>query len=157
MAWLDHAKSTRGLKKIKDRMIVCDNVSRGLIRDYRGLKRVYIDTWLDYIEEKLRENMGKRDSLRRDDYDVIVRKYFDDMYKVIKNVYRATKTGGWIVLVVGDSLIVDVYVPTDLILVRIAEKVGFQLEKIQITRSRRSGIRRSFKLRETVSYLKKIK
>ncbi|MCL4480127.1 MAG: site-specific DNA-methyltransferase [Candidatus Thermoplasmatota archaeon] len=157
MAWLEHAKSTKGLKKIKDRMIVCDNVSKGLIKNYRDAKRVYRDIWLDHIEENLRKNMAERVSLRRDDYDIIVRKYFDDMYKVIKNIHRATKQSGRLVLVVGDSLIIDVYVPTDLILTRIAEKVGFQLEKIQITRSRRSGIRRSFRLRETVTYLKKVK
>ena len=41
--------------------------------------------------------------------------------------------------------------------VPLAEKLGFKLEKIQITRSRRSGIRRSFKLRETITYLRKVK
>jgi len=155
MCWLEHANSTKDLKKIKDEMIVCDNVSTGLIREYEKQPRVYFDPWLECIENMLTENIKTRESIRRRDYPVIVRKYFDEMYKVIANVSTATKKDGMLILVVGDSLVTDVYIPTDLILARIAEDLGFRIEKIQITRSRRSGIRRTFRLRETITYLRK--
>jgi len=157
MGWLEHVSSTKDLKRIKDEMVPCDNISRGLVKEYLGKDRIYADEWLEYIERTIQENTDVRPKIRRTDFPGIVKKYFDDMAMIIQHVAHATKPGGMLMLVVGDSLLTDVYVPTDLLLVRIAEQEGFELEKIKITRSRRSGIRRSFRLRETVAYLKKSK
>tara|TARA_B100000700_G_scaffold331704_1_gene467313 strand:+ start:570 stop:1949 length:1380 start_codon:yes stop_codon:yes gene_type:complete len=156
MGWLEHVSSTKDLKRIKDEMVPCDNISRGLVKDYLEKDRIYDDEWLEYIERTIQENTDVRPRIRRRDFPGIVKKYFDDMAMIIQHVAHATKPDGMLMLVVGDSLLTDVYVPTDLLLVRIAEQEGFELEKIKITRSRRSGIRRSFRLRETVAYLRKI-
>jgi len=73
----------------------------------------------------------------------------------MRNVSTSLNPGGRFVLVVGDSLIADVYVPTDLILARIGTELGLQIESIEKARSRRSGQVRSYRLRETVVTLKK--
>ena len=80
----------------------------------------------------------------------IVHKYFDDMYKVMKNVVSSLRSRGRFVLVVGDSLIADVYVPTDLLIARIGLDLGLKIEKIEKARERRSGQIRSYKLRESI-------
>ena len=80
----------------------------------------------------------------------IVHKYFDDLYKVMKNVVNSLKKNGRFILVIGDSLIVDVYVPTDLLIAKIGLDLGLNLEKIEKARNRRSGQIRSYKLRETI-------
>ena len=80
----------------------------------------------------------------------IVHKYFHDMYKTMKNIAPSLNTGGRFILVVGDSLIADVYVPTDLLIARIGKDLGLEIEKIVKARERRSGQIKSYKLRETI-------
>jgi len=155
MGWLEHVSSTKDLKRIKDEMVPCDNISRGLVREYMEKERIFSHEWLDYIETTVQVNTDVRPRIRRKDFPGIIKKYFDDMALIIDHVAHATKTGGMFLLVVGDSLLTDVYVPTDILLIKIAEEYGFELETLKITRSRRSGIRRSFRLRETVAYLRK--
>lgn len=155
ITWLDFAASTTDLRHLRDGLVVCDNVSRRFLKEYSRKPRFYSSDWLDYIEKKLAERMKQKPRPRRDDYQIVVRKYFEDLYQVIKNMYNCLVSRGQLVMVVGDSLICDVYVPTDLILINIARKTGFELNKLVVARHRRSGIRRSFKLRETIAYLKK--
>lgn len=155
IGWLHYASSTKDLRDLRDGLVVCDNVSRRFLKEYSKLRRVYSSDWLDHIEGKLSTRMRQLPNPRRDDYPIIVRKYFDDLYQVIDKVYSCLTNNGQLVMVVGDSLICDVYVPTDLILVEIGRQIGFSLDKLVVARRRRSGIRRSFKLRETVAYLKK--
>ena len=155
MGWLEHVSSTKDLKRIKDEMVPCDNISRGLVREYMEKERIFSHNWLDYIETTVQANTDVRPRIRRNDFPGIIKKYFDDMALIIDHVAHATKRGGMFLLVVGDSLLTDVYVPTDILLIKIAEEYGFELETLKITRSRRSGIRRSFRLRETVAYLRK--
>ena len=85
----------------------------------------------------------------------IVHKYFDDMYKVMSVVTKSLRTNGRFILVVGDSLIADVYVPTDLLLAKIGIELGLTIEKVEKARNRRSGQVRNYRLRETIITLKK--
>jgi hypothetical protein len=80
----------------------------------------------------------------------IVHKYFDDMYKVMKKAASSLTPGGRFILVVGDSLIADVYVPTDLLIAKIGQDLGLEIEKIEKARERRSGQIRSYRLRESI-------
>lgn len=152
MGWLGFVNTQKELKKIKDEMVVCDNVSKGLIREY---KTQYTNTWIEEIKYDIQKNINKRGSYRRLDMPNIVHKYFDDMYRVMKNVVQAMKQGARFIQVVGDSLIADVYIPTDLILAKIGEELGLTIEKIEKARDRRSGQVRSYKLRETIITLRK--
>jgi hypothetical protein len=73
----------------------------------------------------------------------------------MSKVYEAMNDGGRFILVVGDSLIADVYIPTDLLISRIGRDIGLHIEGIEKARERRSGQIRSYKLRETIITLKK--
>jgi DNA modification methylase len=154
MAWLDFITSHKEAKVIKDSMVVCDNVSKGLIKTFSQSK-YYTNRWLDEIIDRIACNIQARQTYRRVDMPFIVRKYFDDMNKVIQKVSQALNQGGRFILVVGDSLIADTYVPTDLILAKIGIEHGLDIESIELARNRHSGQVRDYKLRETVVTLRK--
>lgn len=153
LSWLDFVNNHKDLKRLKDSMVVCDNVSRGLMVNYRNKKNTIHDEWLDKIIEEISNNIILRGKYRRNDMPFIVSKYFDDLSYVMKNVYEGLKDGGKFILVIGDSLISDVYVPTDLIIARIGSSVGFTVKSVELARYRYSGQRRDFKLRETITTL----
>ncbi len=155
MGWLGFTSNHKEAKKIKDSMVVCDNVSKGLIRAFSENKNTYSNFWLEGIFEKIKANIARRGAYRRSDMPYIVHKYFDDMYRVMKNVVTAMNPKARFILVIGDSLIADVYVPTDLILARIGQELGLQIEKIEKARDRRSGQIRNYRLRETIVTLQK--
>ncbi len=152
MGWLNFAANQNALKKVKDEMIVCDNVSKGLIKNFTP---VYSNDWIEDIKRSIQKNILRRGKYRRLDMPFIVHKYFDDMYKVFKMIVPKIKNNGRFILVVGDSLIADVYVPTDLLIAQIGIDSGLSIEKIEKARNRRSGQIRSYKLRETIITLRK--
>jgi len=154
MGWLGFGETHKALKKIKDEMVVCDNVSKELIRRFSQKQR-YTNDWIEAIKKDIAINIQKRGAYRRQDMPEIVHKYFDDMHQIMKNVVGALQPGGRFVQVIGDSLIADVYVPTDLILARIGQEMGLKIESIEKARNRRSGQIRSYQLRETIVTLKK--
>jgi hypothetical protein len=155
MGWLGFTKETKDAKKVKDSLVVCDNVSKGLIKIFTESNSKYTNNWTEEIKISIAENIERRGNYRRNDMPHIVHKYFDDMYKVMKTVTKSLKQNGRFILVVGDSLIADVYVPTDLILARIGTELGLTVEKIERARNRHSGQVRNYRLRETIVTLKK--
>ncbi len=155
MGWLGFAVSHRQLKRVKDDMVVCDNVSKGLIRNFASAAGRYTNPWIEEIKEGIYANIQQRGSYRRKDMPEIVHKYFDDMYKVMQKVFVALKPRGRIILVIGDSLIADTYLPTDLIIARMGQEMGLSIERIEKARDRHSGQIRSYKLRETIVTLRK--
>jgi len=136
-------------------MVVCDNVSKGLIRNLASAAGRYTNPWIEEIKEGIYANIQQRGSYRRKDMPEIVHKYFDDMYKVMQKVVAALKNKGRFILVIGDSLIADTYLPTDLIIARMGQEMGLTIEKIEKARDRHSGQIRSYKLRETIVTLRK--
>lgn len=155
MAWLGFTKEAKDAKRIKDSLVVCDNVSKGLIRTFARSNNRYTNDWLEEIKSCIAKNIQRRGNYRRNDMPHIVHKYFDDMYKVMKRVIESLKSGGRFILVIGDSLIADVYIPTDLILAKTGQELGLHIEKIEKARNRRSGQVRNYRLRETIITLRK--
>lgn len=155
MGWLGFTNESKDAKKIKDSLVVCDNVSKGLIKTFTQTNSKYSNNWIEEIKTCIAENIKRRGAYRRSDMPYIVHKYFDDMYKVMKVVTKSLKKNGRFILVVGDSLIADVYVPTDLILAKIGEELGLSIEKIEKARNRHSGQVRNYRLRETIVTFKK--
>ena len=153
MSWLDFVESQKELKKIKDNMVACDNVSRSLARNYNGTSP---NEWVDDIRNRVADSIRNRGFYRRDDMPDIINKYFHDMKKALKHIADALLPGGKIIMVVGDSLIAGVHVPTDLILARICmDDSGLSVQRIEKARNRRSGQQRNYLLRETVLVIEK--
>lgn len=155
MGWLGFIKNHKESKKIKNEMIVCDNVSKGLIRDFTKSQSIYTNDWIEKIKRGIETNIVKRGRYRRNDMPNIVHKYFDDMYIVMSQIVPSINPGGRFILVIGDSLIADIYVPTDLLIAKIGLDLNLDIEKIEKARERRSGQIRSYRLRESIVTLRK--
>ncbi|MGQ3683406.1 MAG: hypothetical protein ACUBOA_00015 [Candidatus Loosdrechtia sp.] len=155
MAWLGFTKESKDAKKVKDSLVVCDNVSKGLIKTFAQSNSKYSNNWIEEIKTNIEKNIKRRGNYRRSDMPHIVHKYFDDMYKVMSIVTKSLKPNSRFILVVGDSLIADVYIPTDLLLAKIGTELGLTIEKIEKARNRRSGQVRNYRLRETIITLKR--
>jgi site-specific DNA-methyltransferase (adenine-specific) len=106
------------------RMVVRDSLQGGL---------PILDLLVEEIEAALPRKeaaTGKRDSRTRIMLDVI-KAYFLDMQKVIKEVYAVLCKSGRCYIVVDQSSYVGVVVPTDLLLARIGELEGFRVSGVQ--------------------------
>jgi SAM-dependent methyltransferase len=154
LAWLGYARSYADLRAFRAAEVACDNLPRSETAGFLALRDLP-DPWLAEILLRIRQNIARKGSYRRDDMHAVVHRYFADLARVLVRVRDALKPGGRFVLVVGDSLLAGVYVPGDLILARIGEKVGFAIDSIEVARSRRSGQRRSFALRESIVTLRR--
>lgn len=152
MGWLEFINSEEK-KQLRDNMIAYDKTRSFILRNFYSHGEYYIEDNLAKIISQLQ--LRSSDYWKKDIHLVLL-KYFDDMYKVFLNTYNILKKGSRFILVVGDSLFNGVYVPTDILLAIMGEKIGFNLESIELARSRRSGQNRSFKLRETIITLKKV-
>lgn len=60
--------------------------------------------------------------------------YYDDMFKVLSECYRALDDKGFCSIVVGNSAYGGVVFPADLILAEYAESIGFIVDKIEVDR-----------------------
>lgn len=69
---------------------------------------------------------------------LMVRSYFSDMEKVLRNVYSLLQPGGTFVLDIGDSRFSGVHVPTDKILKIVAENLGFKIVSEEVLARRHS-------------------
>ena len=64
----------------------------------------------------------------------VVRGYFEDMASSLRGVHKSLRKGGRAVVVVGNSALAGVLIPTDLLLARIAEGIGFEVSAISVAR-----------------------
>lgn len=154
LAWLGYAASYADLAALRSAEVACDNLPRSETLAYRSVTGS-LDPWLDEILPRIRDNVARKGSYRRDDVHAVVRRYFADLVPVLRNVREALVPGGRFVLVVGDSLLAGTYVPGDLLTARLGVSLGYRIVSVEAARSRRSGQRRSFVLRESVVTLER--
>lgn len=124
-------------------------VLTGLVKDEQELKKLRLETVCGGISDATKER--KEDLIIFDFVEEIacqldinakdlriplmVRGYFSDMYKVIRNIYKMMKVGAYFILDIGDSKFYDVYIPVEKILIKLANQVGFKLiEEEQIAK-----------------------
>lgn len=155
LAWMDFIRSYEELARLRASMVACDNIPRGTAAGHEPSAFIRSDRWVTVIAQTIARNIDTKGAYRRDDMGAIVTKYFDDLIPVIENVYRGLRPGARFVVVNGDSLIAGTYVPGDMIFARLAAQAGFIVEAFDVARTRRSGQRRGFLLRESVVTLRK--
>lgn len=80
---------------------------------------------------KLRLTKGGKKS-----YDHLVSGYFNDMFLVISDVFRVLKPGAKAVFVLGDSAPYGIHIPTDDLIGKIGQGIGFSQYKIDVLRAR---------------------
>lgn len=82
------------------------------------------------IYDKSKDRGGKKS------YNILMLLYFNDMYLVLKEIYRVLKLNKKAYLVLGDSAPYGVYIDTTTLLGEIAQSVGFSNFEIQKLRVR---------------------
>jgi len=156
LAWLGYARSYADLVALRRAQVACDNLPRREAAPYLDMSAV-TDAWLAEILPRIRENLARKGTYRRDDMHAVVHRYFADLRPVLAGVYHSLVPGGRFVVVVGDSLLAGAYVPGDLLLARLGASEGFRIVSVEVARRRRSGQRRSFELRESIVTLERPK
>jgi len=154
LAWLGYAGSYADLAAIRRAQVACDNLPRRETAPYLDTSAV-ADPWLSEILGRIRSNLARKETYRRNDVHAVVHRYFADLKPVLDGVFRALVPGGRFVVVVGDSLLAGAYVPGDLLLARLGASQGFRIISVEVARRRRSGQRRSFELRESIVTLER--
>ena len=154
LAWLGYARSYSDLAAVRSAEVACDNLPRSETSAF-GAVAGTPDPWLDEILPRIRDNVEHKGSYRRNDVHAVVHKYFADLQRVLATVRTALAPGGRFVLVVGDSLLAGTYVPGDLLTARLGASLGYRVASVEVARTRRSGQRRSFLLRESVVTLER--
>jgi DNA modification methylase len=155
MAWMDMVGSYQDLKHLRATMVACDNSPREAITGCKPRRTTSSDEWITSVQAGIETNIKAKAAYRRNDMGAIVTKYFDDLVPVIENAYCSLRPGGRFVVVNGDSLMAGTYVPGDMIFARLASRVGFNVNSFDIARVRRSGQRRGYLLRESITVLQK--
>jgi len=154
LAWLGYARSYADLRALRRAEVACDNLPRIETRAYLSTTDLP-DPWLSEILPRIRENVLRKGTYRRDDMHAVVHRYFADLVPVLSGVRRALRPGGRFVVVVGDSLLAGTYVPGDLLFARLGASLGLSIVSVEVARARRSGQRRSFELRESIVTLER--
>lgn len=93
-------------------------------------------------------------------YDLMVAGYFNDMYLIVKDVFRVLKPNTYALFVLGDSAPYGIHIPTDKFIGDIGLGVGFRSYEIEVLRTRgdkwkANPQRHTVPLREGVVILKK--
>ena len=89
---------------------------------------------LQLLFEQIKENAKTRKGKKS--FHILMMYYFEDMYKVLKEMRRVLSEGAEAYLILGDSAPYGVYIPTTQILGDISLSVGFSEYRIHKIRSR---------------------
>jgi hypothetical protein len=89
---------------------------------------------VDDLVEALKGQRTRRG--RGKEYDRVVPDYFEAISEVLENLATSMRSGSSVVWLVGDSAPYGVYIDTPAIIGRIAEQVGFTMERDEVLRRR---------------------
>lgn len=84
--------------------------------------------------------------------------YFDDMNMVLESLHRVCKPGANIAIVVGNGYLEGKIIESDVLITRLAENIGFGIEKIYVLNKRYALEKRTHKrgiLRESLLLMRK--
>ena len=113
--WMGIVKGTTEYANLSNSMIGNDHIKKENFKDKKLTKYDFINNYI----EKLFEIDPKQAKVLYD--------FFDNMEKVIINMFNVLKRKGKLVMKISDSKIRKVKVPTGKLLTQIAEKNGFRL------------------------------
>jgi len=126
------------------------------IRSYIGSKK---PKGIDFKSEKLDSLFEKLDSLPESSKPPeIMRGYFEDLFMNLQSQYNSLKDGGISAIVIGNSCLPDLDITSDLIVVELAEGIGFRAEGIWSSNTRICkfpGMKESRPVRESIVVLKR--
>jgi hypothetical protein len=129
------------------------NLSDGL-RQECPLVYEFLDKVITQLEQLRKVKEGKKS------YDLMVSGYFNDIYQVLKDVYRVLKPQTKAIFILGDSAPYGVHIPTDELIAKMGLCIGFSDYNIEVLRQRggkwkTNPQRHTVELRESIVILSK--
>lgn len=136
--WLGYANSPKDLKPLEE-----SNFGK-YWQTVRAQQRIDLDFDLpdtDLVErlEHLRELNPEKGVYGGHGWANYAASYFSDCFKFAVGIYYALKPGGTALVVIGNSILQGVFIPTDQYFGKIAESVGLDLVRVEIPRATRVG------------------
>lgn len=80
--------------------------------------------------------------------------YFEDMFRVLKNLSRVLKPKGTCVIVVGNSAYANAVIPVDVLLATLSREAGFECEAINVARRNETSSQQHKNLGNSYKYLR---
>jgi DNA modification methylase len=114
-----------------------------------------------FIEESVDKLMTIRKTKGgKKSYDLMVAGYFNDMYQIVRDIFRVLKPASKALFVLGDSAPYGIHIPTDKLIGEIGISLGFASYEIEILRTRgdkwkANPQRHTIPLRESIVILSK--
>jgi hypothetical protein len=136
--WLGFANSPDDLKKL-------ENLNFGKFwQTVRDLDRLDLSFPLPHTDiaqrlQMLRNLNGEKEPYGGNGWANYAAAYFNDCYKFAEGIRYVLKPGGTALVVIGNSILQGVMIPTDEYFGKIAESIGLELTKIDIPRATRVG------------------
>jgi SAM-dependent methyltransferase len=144
----------------------------GFVKEYKDLIKIRDMSLSSHLNKNL--DLYKEYPIIKKDLEILKKKklwskkipqmlsgYFYDMEKILINSFDILKKGGYCVIIVGNSAYSGHIIETDVVLSKIAQKIGFSSIEINVTRKLRASSQQAklFKndnsLRESVIIIKK--
>lgn len=136
--WLGYAHSPVDLKKLEDL-----NFGKfwQTVRDMDRLDLSFSlpDTGIEEKLQMLRKLNKEKGPYGGNGWANYAASYFNDCRKFAEGIKYALKRGGTALVVIGNSILQGVMIPTDEYFAKIAESIGLELVKIDIPRATRVG------------------
>jgi len=141
--WCDFVKNTEEFYQLKKLF------SRSFLGSVTGNELIEVSPKIMDIAIKVKEAKPFNKKV-----PAMITAYFKDIEATFSNIYDTLMERTKLAIVVGDSCFAGIHIPTDILICDIAESLGFTVDKIEITRFRRSSFHKT-RLRESILYLKK--
>ena len=136
--WLGFAHSPKDMKPLEE-----NNFGNfwQTVRDREKIDLIFDVPEIDLTEKlaQIREINPDRGIYGGSGWANYAASYFNDCYKFSKGIDYSLKRGGTALVVIGNSILQGVTIPTDVYFARIAESVGLELVDIHIPRTARIG------------------
>lgn len=136
--WLEYAQSPKDFKDL-------ENLNFGkywqTVREHKYIGRNFSLTGTD-IEERLQALRARNPEKKiygGNGWANYAASYFNDCYRLATGISYVLKPGATALVVIGNSILQGILIPTDQYFAKIAESVGLELVRIDIPRNTRVG------------------
>ncbi len=136
--WLGYAESPRDLKSLEE-----SNFGKywQTVREQERLDLNFSAPGTDLVErlQLLRQLNPERGIYGGNGWANYAASYFNDCYSFAQGIHYVLRSGGMALVVIGNSILQGVLIPTDQYMGKIAESVGLELVRIDVPRATRVG------------------
>ena len=136
--WLGYAEMPKDLKQLEDA-----NFGKywQSVRDleYLGLAFSLPDTDIEERLQELRSLNTEKKAYGGNGWANYAAAYFNDCYKFAKGINHVLKSGGTALVVIGNSILQGITIPTDQYFGQIAKSISLELVDIHIPRATHAG------------------